>query len=119
MNKSSEDTPAKRKARKRRERIDQERADRVIKDEKEKKRKTYIDKVGRGKFDINKIPKKLNKQRNKKGQILKGNMLGRYVGRMRAYKFDEKKFLETFQEYVDHSWKRLEADLSCQEQYPK
>jgi pyruvate ferredoxin oxidoreductase beta subunit len=39
-------------------------------------------------------------------------------GQKRFANISEKDLIE-LQEHIDHTWKRLEADLSCQEQYPK
>jgi len=42
-----------------------------------------------------------------------------YLSKQKRFANISEKDLIQLQEYLDHTWKRLEADLSCQEQYPK
>jgi len=42
-----------------------------------------------------------------------------YLSKQKRFANISEKDLIELQEYLDHTWKRLEADLSCQEQYPK
>ena len=42
-----------------------------------------------------------------------------YLSKQKRFANISETDLIELQEYLDHTWKRLEADLSCQEQYPK
>jgi len=42
-----------------------------------------------------------------------------YISKQKRFANISEKDLIELQDYLDHSWKRIEVDLSCQEQYPK
>jgi hypothetical protein len=42
-----------------------------------------------------------------------------YLSKQKRFANISEKDLIELQEYLDHTWKRIEVDLSCQDNYPK